>query len=216
MRLSARWLQFAAFFGFAVSSSCALAATNIVVNGSFEANNIGNIPWTYLSSVTGWTSTGEFEIEKGSNAGGWSSFNPADAGGQYLEINSTQLTTVSQSLSTTKGSHYDLSFDYSGRSDTPGNAPSKMAVYWNGTQIAVLTESATSGWQSFTFDNLVASGGHSVLSFQSLGPTSAPSYGSYLDNVVVHSVSAVPEPGTYAMLIAGLAMLAYAKRRRQQ
>jgi hypothetical protein len=35
----------------------------------------------------------------------------------------------------------------------------------------------------------------------------------YLDNV---SVSAVPEPETYAMLVAGLGMLGFMGRRRQQ
>jgi hypothetical protein len=128
------------------AASAANPSKNIVVNGSFQDNNIGNVPWTYLSSVVGWTSTGPFEIEKGSNAGGLSGFNTTDKGSQYLELDSTELTTVSQDLHTKKGATYDLSFDFSGRADTPGGTASEMAVYWNGKEIGVVTEPAKSGW----------------------------------------------------------------------
>ena len=42
-------------------------------------------------------------------------------------------------------------------------------------------------------------------------------FGSHLllDNISISSVSPVPEPGTYAMMLAGLAMLCVAARRRQ-
>lgn len=206
----------AVVLGLACSASSAVAATNIVTNGSFEANNIGNVPWTYLSSVTGWTSTGEFEIQKGSNAGGWGSFNTADAGNQYLELNSTKLTTVSQVLNTSKGTTYELSFDFSGRSDTPGGAPSKMAIYWNGVDIGTVSAKPNSGWIDLSFDNLIATAGKTTLSFKSLGPTSAPSYGSYLDDVVVTAVPSVPEPASMAMLLGGLGMLAFTIHRRKQ
>jgi hypothetical protein len=210
-------LALAALLGTACAAASASNPSNdIVVNGSFQDNNIGNAPWAYLSSVVGWTSTGPFEIEKGNNAGGWSSFNPADNGNQYLELDSTELTTISQDLHTSKGTTYDLSFQYSGRSDTPGQAASEMAVYWNGKQIAVITEPAKSGWVTFNFDNLVATGKNTDLSFAALGPTSAPSYGNYLDNVVVRNVPAVPEAGSFAMLAAGLAFVTYSVRRRRQ
>lgn len=218
MRLSSLCLKFglAAVLG----TVCALASAanpskNLVVNGSFEDNKI-NGPWTYLNNVTGWKSTGPFEIERGRNAGGLPGFDLTDNGNQYLELDSTKLTTISQDLRTSKGTTYDLSFDFSGRPDTPGDAASKMAVYWNGKLLGVITEPAKSGWVSFNFDNLTVSGKSTDLSFKALGPTNAPSYGNYLDNVVVRAVPAVPEAGTSAMLAAGLLMLAYTARRRRQ
>ncbi len=216
MRLSSLCIKLVLLLGAACGASSALAANNIVVNGSFQDNKIGNVPWAYLSSVTGWTSTGPFEIEKGNNAGGWASFNPTDNGNQYLELDSTELTTVSQDLHTKKGSTYDLSFQFSGRSDTPGQAPSTMAVYWNGTLLKTITEPAKSGWVTFTFDNLIATGKDTELSFKALGPTNAPSYGNYLDNVVVTSVPAVPEASSFGMLAIGLAFVTYTVRRRRQ
>ena len=217
MRLFSPYLKSLALLGAACAAAPALAgATNIVVNGSFQDNQIGNVPWAYLSAVTGWTSTGPFEIEKGNNAGGWPSFNPTDNGNQYLELDSTELTTVSQDLHTSKGTSYDLSFQYSGRSDTPGQAPSDMAVYWNGKLIDTISASHNSGWVNFNFNNLVATGSNTELSFKALGPTSAPSYGNYLDNVVVSAVPAVPEAGTFGMLAAGLALVTYVAHRRRQ
>ena len=218
MRMSSVFLKSAVLLGaFCAAFSAMAKPTNLVVNGSFQDNQIGNEPWAYLNNIAGWKSTGPLEIERGNNAGGLSSFNPTDNGNQYLELDSTELTTISQSLHTTKGRSYDLSFQFSGRSDTPGQAPSEMAVYWNGTRIGTLTEPSDSGWVTFNFDNLVATGNHTLLSFQALGPTSAPSYGNYLDNVVVNrAVSAVPETRTTGMLAAGLALIAFSVRRRQR
>jgi len=209
-------LAVAALLGTACAAASATSSKNIVVNGSFEDNNIGNVPWTYLSSVVGWKSTGPFEIEKGSNAGGLPSFNPTDKGKQYLELDSTELTTVSQDLHTKKGDSYDLSFQFSGRADTPGQAASEMAVFWNGKQIGIVTEPATSGWVTVNFNNLVATGKSTDLSFEALGPKNAPSYGNYLDNVVVRNVPCVPEAGNFAMLAAGMAFMAISVRRRRQ
>lgn len=46
----------------------------------------------------------------------------------------------------------------------------------------------------------------------SSGPVSAPTYGSYLDNVSV--MTAVPEPESYAMMLLGLGLLGFMARRK--
>jgi hypothetical protein len=71
------------------------------------------------------------------------------------------------------------------------------------------------GWieKSFSF---VASGNSSTLTFASNqlnANGSLSSWGPALDNV---SVSAVPEPETYAMLLAGLASVSLIVRRRKK
>lgn len=195
------------------------AATNLVVNGSFEADSIST-PFAQLSTITGWTSPGTsnpvFEIQKGATQGGASGFNPVAADGtQYLELNSNRLTSVAQTVSTTAGGTYVLSFSYSGRPDTPGGVNSLMNVYWGNT---LLTPSPLSGntngvWQTYT-QNLSALSSSTVLRFESVGPVSAPTYGSYLDKVSL--VSAVPEPQTYAMLLLGVGLLGFMARRKRQ
>ena len=200
-----------------VTAGAANAATELVVNGSFEDNVIAT-PWAPVSSVTGWTSSASgssaFEIQKGATQGGLGGFNPVAANGvQYLELNTDRLTSISQSIATTAGGTYALSFAYSGRPDTAGGANSLMNVYWGST---LLTPTALSGntggtWQSFS-QNVTALGASTLLRFESVGPVSAPTYGSYLDNVSV--TAAVPEPETYAMMLLGLGLLGFVARRK--
>lgn len=200
-----------------VTAGAANAATELVVNGSFESNAISS-PYAQLSAVTGWTSSVSgntaFEIQKGATQGGLSGFNPVAADGmQYLELNTESLSSTYQTIATTAGGTYALSFAYSGRPDTPGGASSLMNVYWGST---LLTPTALVGntggtWQTYN-QNLTALGASTVLRFESIGPVSAPTYGSYLDNVSV--MAAVPEPETYAMMLLGLGLLGFMARRK--
>ena len=200
-----------------ITAGGANAATELVVNGSFESNAIST-PFAQLSAVTGWTSSVSgntaFEIQKGATQGGQSGFNPvAAAGTQYLELNAERLTSVSQSLTTTAGGTYALSFAYSGRPDTPGGASSLMNVYWGSTLLTptALVGTTTGVWQTYS-QNVTALGSSTLLRFESIGPVSAPTYGSYLDNVSV--TTAVPEPESYAMMLLGLGLLGFMARRK--
>lgn len=203
-----------------LSAGTASAATELVVNGSFESNPI-NSGVQQVSSITGWTSSVSgntaFEIQKGSTQGGSTGFMPAAANGvQYLELNTERFTSISQTIATTTGSNYLLSFAYSGRPDTAGNASSLMNVYWGNTLLTAspLVGTTTPTWQTFS-QTVSALGSSTVLRFESVGPTSAPTYGSYLDNVSV-SVSAVPEPQTWGMMLLGLGLMAFIARRKRQ
>jgi len=219
MKLPATLLNVAAMATL-LSAGAASAATELVVNGSFESNPI-NSGVEQVSSVTGWTSSisgnSAFEIQKGTSQGGNGGFMPAAANGvQYLELNTDRLTSISQTLNTTAGGSYQLSFAYSGRPDTAGNASSLMNVYWGNTLLTAspLVGTTTPTWQSFS-QTVSAVGGSTVLRFESVGPASAPSYGSYLDNVSV--TSAVPEPQTWAMMLLGMVLMGFitARRKRQ-
>ncbi|WP_025869766.1 DUF642 domain-containing protein [Methylobacillus glycogenes] len=196
-------------------ASAGVQAANIVQNGSFEADNIGNAAWTYLNSVTGWQSNGVFEIQKGATQGGQAGFNAeAYDGIQYLELNSTKLTSVWQNLSTVNGASYTLSFAFSGRPDTPNGLKSTFEVYWGDVKLINSSAKAKSDWVEYTFEDLVATGSNTQLKFVSLGPTAAPSYGSYLDGVTV--TAAVPEPSTYGMLALGLGVMGLMTRRQRK
>ena len=219
MKLPATVLNIATLATLLSAGAASAATPELVVNGSFESNAI-SASWAAASSVTGWTSSASgnsaFEIQKGSTQGGVSGFMPtAAAGVQYLELNTDRLTSISQTIATTAGSSYLLSFAYSGRPDTAGNASSLMNVYWGNTLLtpSPLVGTTTPTWQ--TFSQTVSSlTGPTVLRFESVGPVSSSSYGSYLDNVSV--TSAVPEPQTYAMMLLGLGIMGLTARRRKQ
>lgn len=216
MKMPATLLKIAALATL-VTAGAANAATELVVNGSFESNAI-NTPFAQLSAVTGWTSSAKgnsaFEVQKGAKQGGVSGFNPFAADGkQYLELNTDRQTSVSQSLATTAGGMYALSFSYSGRPDTARGANSLMNVYWGSTLLtpSPLVGNTSGVWQTFS-QNVSALGSSTLLRFESVGPASSPSYGSYLDNVSV--MTAVPEPESYAMMLLGLGLLGFMARRK--
>ena len=220
MKLPATIVNIAALATLLSAGAASAATPELVVNGSFENNSISS-SWAAVSSVTGWTSSASgssaFEIQKGSTQGGSSGFMPSAAAGvQYLELNTDRLTSISQTIATTAGSSYLLSFAYSGRPDTAGNASSLMNVYWGSTLLtpSPLVGTTTPTWQTFS-QTVSALGSSTLLRFESVGPTSASSYGSYLDNVSV-SVSAVPEPQTWAMMLLGLGLMAFIARRKRQ
>lgn len=185
------------------------AATELVSNGGFEEPVVAG-SYEQLPEVSGWTSSiGLFEIQKSDAQPG---FSTAFEGNQYLEINSTMLSSVSQTLSTIAGQVYNLSFAFAGRADTPGGAESGVQVSFGANPIASITAAANGVWTLYNY-TFTALGTSTILAFHSFDPVSASSYGSYLDAV---SVSAVPEPETYAMMLVGLGLVGFAARRRKQ
>lgn len=69
--------------------------------------------------------------------------------------------------------------------------------------------SSSSGWNAYSFTT--EAGGDGALLFALRG-VPGPNFGMQLQNV---QVTPVPEPGTYAMLLAGLGALAFVGRRRK-
>jgi hypothetical protein len=209
-----------ALFAIALLGASSAMANPIVTNGSFEdlgfILNNGGGTWGQSSTLLGWTrvSGNMFEVQLAKDAqtsttGSYPTFNNRYDGDRYLELNANGLGTVAQTLATTAGQSYSLTFGYSGRQGSSGD--STMAVYWGGTLINTITAAPTSNWKTFS-NTLLASGNNTELKFVSLGPTGSTTYGSYLDGV---SVTAVPEPETYAMLLAGLGLMATIARRRR-
>ena len=178
-------------------TGAANAAVNIVKNPGFEMPGIGmpDSGYLYTNSVQDWLVTGSQTVLFNKT------YRPVSKELQAVQIERNG-DMLSQSLETMNGQQYLLSFDWSSYSP----APSTLKVT-SGNVSNTLTSAGTAySTQSWLFTATSAS---TTLLFTNLGVTGS-SY-PQIDNV---SVTAVPEPGTYAMRLAGLAAVGFVAKRR--
>ena len=185
--------------------TAALASTNLLVNGSFEDDVIGAGSYATFGSLVGWNGGAE-GIELRNNVVG-----TAQNGVNFVELDVDNNSSMFQTIHTVAGQLYNLSFYFAPRVDIKSDS-NLIDVYWGSDHLAGVTGDgfATTTWQKFSF-NMLGTGGDVTLTFAAGGKSD--SFGGSLDNV---SVTAVPEPETYAMLLAGLGMMGAMVRRRKQ
>jgi hypothetical protein len=182
----------------------AAAAPNLVVNGSFESTVQKNHTWGTYTSLPGWTGLPTIEVRN--NVAG-----RAQDGKNFVELDTNRNSGMSQSIFAS--GLVELSFWYSARPKT--GATNDIQVKFGDSFEAVVlhgVSNATSSniWQKFTQVINLGNSPSSVLSFYARGKSD--SYGGSLDNI---SVTAVPEPETFAMLLAGLGLMGAVARRRK-
>jgi len=203
-------------------ASSAFAATNLLTDGSFES--VAVAAGTYAdysgSTLTGWVAGAGEVIEVRDALAG-----TALDGSNFVELDSTQNSSMSTTVATTVGTTYTLSFWYSNRATTAANtafAGNVVPASSNGLSydigagaVAVPTlatdTSADNLWTPYTI-TFVATSTSTTLSFIATG--TSDSYGSSLDNVSL--TTAVPEPTTLAMFGAGVLTLLGMGRRRNR
>lgn len=204
----------------AASALGASAAPNLLTNGSFETItgfvNQGNDTMSLLAGstvITGWTVVTDTTAWIGpTNPFGLS----ASDGSYFLDLTNYQagapFAGLRQTIATTPGSTYRLSFDLGG--STFWGRPDSLSASAAGASATFTTPSSgtNNDWyhESMLF---VATGASTAVTLQGL--TGINYIG--LDNVSVEFVSAapVPEPGNWALLAAGLAPLLLIARRRR-
>ncbi len=161
------------------------------------------------SFVPNWLIGGSTTVDVVSIAG-LPSNSVAQHGNYWLDLNGTASAgTITRYVGNlTSGQEYQVSFDYAaniggGAATSPG-----FTVNVNGASSGTFSNGTGSfmrGAYTFTAGpNMSAS-----IMFASTGPVS--SFGPALDNI---SVAAVPEPHEWAMMLAGLGLVAWAVRRR--
>ena len=142
------------------------APAELLVNGSFEDDSMSAGNWAILSGLTGWSAAAHGVALRNAVAG------TALAGVNYVELDTSANSNISQTVSTVDGQWYSLSFNDSNRIDT---AVSSHGLSWR---------------------------------FGS----SSDGLGTSLDKVSL--TTAVPEPQTYALTLAGLIAVGFIARRR--
>lgn len=196
-------------------------ADNLITNGSFEGNsatpliaNHGDANSMGLQGgstyIPGWTVTGSEIAWIGSG-------NPyalsASQGDRFLDLtgwvnNTANPAGVVQTINTVAGHQYTLSFDLGNSTNFNYGATDSLTAQAGATS-AVFTNTdvtSTNSWQHFSM-NFTASGSTTDVSFT--GKSAIFYIG--VDNV---NVAAVPEPESWALMLAGLGLLSFIARRR--
>ncbi len=190
-----------------LSSAAMAAAPNLIVNGGFEASTFSGAFDTYSAGsglLTGWT------INEGSVDLIHTYWTPA-SGSYSLDLSGNDDGVISQSFATNVGQHYRVSFSMAGNPDDPTDATKTIQVGLSQQPLYTFDTTghtrSNMGWAAKSFD-FIATGNVSKLHFSG---TQESAYGAALDNI---SVTAVPEPESYALLLAGLGVITTLSRRR--
>ncbi|MYN01696.1 DUF642 domain-containing protein [Pseudoduganella sp. DS3] len=178
----------------------------LIKNGSFENNGVAANSWNIKYALDSWL-VGANGAEVRNNVAG-----AAQNGSNYLELDTTGNSWISQSFDTSNGAEYKLSFYYAAREQT-GAATNGIDVYWNGQLVKQLAQNNYSNLTNWTkYDlSLFGAGNLSKLEFKAAG--TSDSFGGSLDNVSL--TTKVSEPGTLASILLGLGLLGFMRRRQQ-
>jgi|SRR5471030_277543 len=186
----------------AASVSGAASAANLIQNGDFEIASGVNLN-NYVvvgagdGAIANWTVGGN-SVDIINN-----SYN-AISGNSIDMLGSPGPGILSQSFNTVAGTTYTLSFDLT---HNPYSHGAGLDVFVGGNHYSFEGSTPVT---NYTF-NFTTTGGLQALTFSSVGGDGWS--GAVLDNVSV--TAAVPEPETYAMMLAGLGLVGFIARRRK-
>ena len=197
------------------AGTASASPVNLITNGNFETvadgytfNSGFKVINNGSSALTGWT-VGASSVDLIRNA-----YNAID--GYSVDMLGTPGPGfLSQSFSVIAGQTYNLSFDMARNSGGP--AGQGVAVSFGGVAGNFYSTAAASNtlYSSNTLSFTAATTGLATLSFASAAKAGTPFdnfSGAVIDNVSV--MAAVPEPETYAMLLAGLGLMGFLRRRK--
>jgi len=199
-------------------ASTSTSSAGLIVNGGFEAG--GYSPTQpgadYMTLNAGSTALTGWQIG-GSGVDWVGTYWQASQGTKSIDLSSTGIGWISQTIATTANTAYRLSFDMAGNPEG-GSGVSKIK------NMLVTLGGASGAFQMYTFDttgktktdmgwlpltlSFVAQGPSTTLTFMSLEPGA---YGPAIDNV---DVATVPIPPAAWLLGSGLLGLVAIRRKR--
>ncbi len=216
------------------------AAVNLVTNGDFESTTSGTGQLGYNTNLTGWTvtpgsynfvfngatsdstgATGQYGAIKlkGPGDGFANGLGASPTGGNFVTSDAPfHAGSIKQVLTgLTTGKEYAVDFYWAAAQQFGfnGKQTEQWTVSFGGaTKSTAVFNNAAGGFSGWMHEHFVfnADSTAPALSFLANGtPRGAPPF-TLLDGV---SVTAVPEPATWAMMVAGLGLVGGAVRRRR-
>lgn len=209
---------------FATFGLVAHAAVAPFSNGSFEDTNVGSGQYKYSASVpaanlpsygAGVTATGWSFLGNSGVASNNSDFNGFASSGTYYGF-LQNVSSISQTFTATSTSTESLSFDllarnYGGTAQIVSvslAAQGGPALYsWTGSANSTSTYETVTSLSPIGF----TAGTSYVLTFSGSAATGDTT--AFVDNVALTPLAAVPEPETYAMMLAGLGFMGFVAKR---
>ena len=202
-------ILFSLLVGATILSGSAVASENLIKNGSFEESRAVG-PFDGNTTPVEWTrESGTVDLI--------GSYWQAQQGTQSIDLFGDSPGTIYQDITTVEGETYRLEYYQSYNPDSADTSQSVAVSFGGNLRQTSFTNGSASrtqmNWQLFSSD-FVASSTTTRIRFS--GQTLASNnqaYGAALDSV---SVIAIPEPGEWAMMAAGLGAIALITRRRRQ
>ena len=179
----------------AATAATAVAAPNLIVNGSFEEPNVPTPGIGFFPSIPGWShqpraGVTSFGIEIQDHVAGEPA---AGAGDQFVELDSDGPSRIFQNVATSVGSTYRLSFIYSPRPGV-GAADNRFQVTAGPASATIEpgAGAAQTQWKTATLD-FTATATSSRIEYLDLGPEQASGgVGAYIDLVSVELINSPP------------------------
>ena len=165
------------------------AHANLVANGDFESGDFNG--WTVTEADSDISFVGV--DEQAPNTGSFEAF-----------FGSSAPSSISQTIGTTTGQTYDVSFALANSNYLVADtvATNSFDFAWSGASVVSLTNQSFGDYVLYDYQ-LVAAGSTASLAFTFQNPSAFWN----LDSVDVEAVAAVPEPSTFCLAGLGIGAL---------